>query len=188
MRTFGVLVGVGLFALVVGCGSNSTSSGGGGQGGATGLGGSGGSATGTGGSGGGTACTLPSCMSGFANCMPSGTCVQQLNLSTYLTNYCYSNGVKMIWSLDATTRAPMLTFKQNSSVCFSIVSPTGTDTAFAVKDASGQAIGTVTVDNSGNTTVTCNGGTPVAIPAGCNFVDAFTGGGSTSSCTDGACS
>lgn len=213
MHTLRAFIGMGLLTLAVGCGGSSPTSSlspdsgvqqgtgtggqpgtGLGQGGAMGLGG--GLGTGVGGSMGGTtapsgSCTLPSCLSGITTCIPSGTCVEQVDTTTFASNICYSNGVKEISTLDAASGSLAVTVKQGSTTCYSIVVPLSSATGagsetFTVKNASGQTIATGTSDSAGNTVVTCTGGTPVTIASTCSF-----GGASstspTTSCTQGTC-
>ncbi|MGD0837666.1 MAG: hypothetical protein ABSB49_13570 [Polyangia bacterium] len=212
MHTLRVFVSVGWLALAMSCGGNSSTSsrpdggggvggvmdgaaqGPGGEGGAVGLGSGGGLATGAGGSSSGTVvsgtCTVPSCLSGFVNCIPSGTCVEQIDTTTFAANMCYSNGVKETSSLGATGTSFTVTVKQGGSVCYSIsvpISDGGIANTFTVNNASGQAVATATSDGSGNTTVTCTGGSPVTIASNCNFGSSGASTTTSSSCTQGTC-
>ena len=105
MRTVGSFLAVGIlsFAFAMGCGGSSGGSGGPDGGGPSGgISGNGGILGGSGGAGGGGgantgACNYPSCLANLATtCVPSGTCVEQSDLTTLGTNTCYSNGVKVL--------------------------------------------------------------------------------------------
>jgi hypothetical protein len=200
MRTLGTFLAVGILALTVGCGgSNGTGMDGGGgaagafggpggtgAGGVSNIGGSGG--PGAGGSTGTTGCNYPSCLASLATtCQPSGTCVQQTDLTTYASNTCYSNGVKLISSFDLTSGAIVVTFKNASGICYTFniaSSATGSTSTYTIKNAAGQAIATGMSDGAGNTIITCTGGQPVTLNANC---DSSTGASSSANCTQGVC-
>ena len=187
MRTFGTFLLVGILALAAGCGGSSGVGDGGipqgGMGGGGGMGGNGGA----GGGGSSGSCNAPSCISSLlTSCQTSGTCVEQTDTTTFATNQCYSNGVKVLSSFDLTSGAATVTYKNGSTTCYSIsvAGLTGTAT-LTVKNASGQTIATGTTDvNTNATTITCTGGQAVTLNAAC---DAVTGGSSTTTCTTGTC-
>jgi len=177
-----VAVGV-LFACG---GSNSNRDAGAGLGGAGGFSGTGGAnGSGGGGAGGqGGGCNYPSCLASLAaTCTPSGTCVAQTDLTTGMSSVCYSNGVKVVSSIDQAAQSIVLTFKNGSSICYSYV--LGGSSAGSIRDASGQVIATVELDAAGAVSVTCTGGQPTALNSSCD-VNAFSGA-TGSSCTVGAC-
>src|SRR5450631_1002155 len=196
MRKLGMIVVLGVAGLAVACGGSSSSgsdSGAGTQGidsngGAAGA--AGGLATGgTSGGGASGSCTMPTCLStALTGCEPSGTCVQQSSTTSFNTNTCYSNGVKVITAVDLSTYAVTVTFKNATKTCLTM-SGTGaaTSTTLTMKNGSGTTIGTMTEDTSASasvTTVTCTGGQPVTLDSSCDF---GTSSGASSSCTDGAC-
>ena len=188
MRTFGSFLAVGILALAAGCGgsSSTTVDGGGGA-----AGGGGGAAGGGGGAAGGASgtCNYPSCLASLAtSCQPSGTCFEQVDTTTFATNTCYSNGVKIITALDLTSGSATVTFKNGSTTCYTFVaaaSATGAET-LTVKNAAGATIATGTSDTTGTaTTITCTGGSPVTLNAACQ--GAMGGTSSSSTCTTGTC-
>jgi hypothetical protein len=180
MRTFGTFLTVGILALTAGCGGSSSSSldGGGGIGGNSGAGGGGGGSTG--------ACNMPSCLNVSQSCIPSGTCIEQADATTGATNLCYSNGVKIISTVDASLNLTS-TVKNATTTCWSM---TGSLTSFlgggalTLKNASGATVGTLTSDQTtGATSVTCTGASaPVVLSDACN-----AGASASASCTTGAC-
>ena len=188
MRTFGSFLAVGILALAAGCGG-STSTGIDGGGGAAGGGGGISGNGGAGGGGGGAAgsCNYPSCMASLAaTCQPAGTCVEQVDSTTFASNVCYSNGVKMLTSINMTSGLINVAFKNGSSTCYTIEvsasATTGAET-LTVKNASGAVIATGTRDTTGSTTtITCTGGAPVTLNAACQGSL-----GSPSGCTTGTC-
>src|SRR5664279_1857103 len=115
MRKLGIIVVLGVAGLAVACGGSSSSgsdsgaggaAGGAASGGATGAGGAaGGLATGgTSGGGASGSCNMPTCLStALTGCEPSGACVTQSGTSMFDTNICYSNGVKIITTVDLST-------------------------------------------------------------------------------------
>jgi hypothetical protein len=123
MRTFGTFLAVGILALTAGCGGSGSPTGidggkgaGGGGGGISGSGGAGGVLGGNGGAGGTTstgACNYPSCVASLAaTCAPSGTCVEQSDATTFATNDCYSNGVKVLTTLNLTSGSAVVTVQE----------------------------------------------------------------------------
>jgi len=198
MRTFGTFLAVGILALTVGCGDGSPTGidggkgAGGGGGGISGSGGAGGVLGGNGGAGGTTstgACNYPSCVASLAaTCAPSGTCVEQSDATTFATNDCYSNGVKVLTTLNLTSGSAVVTYKNGSTTCYSIeaASTNGTTFTLTVKNAAGATIATGTEDDSGTTpvaTVTCTGGQAVTLNSACDT----SGTSSSASCTTGTC-
>jgi hypothetical protein len=201
MRTFSTLLAVGILALAAGCGGSSSSGidGGGGTAGAfgapggTGAGGiSGNGGAGVAGAGGGGvsgSCNMPSCLANLpTTCTPSGTCVEQT--TTTGTNDCYSNGVKVITTIDLSTFNSTETFKNGSTTCYSIAVSgllTGTPT-FTLKNAAGATIGTGTEDATTNAvTFTCTGQSPVVLNSSCD-TSSFAGSSAGSCNTPGTCS
>ena len=201
MRKLGILVTVCLFAVAMGCGSSNSNGGAGGSGGKTGTTAAGGSTGGTsttaagGSAGGGTgtsSCSLPNCLKNLgAGCVESGSCATQMNLESGSWNTCYDNGVKEIVVNDAITDDKTLTVKNGSSTCFSTAF-NGNDVytcmgAVTVKDASGAAVASVTLDCSGAFYLaTCTGSSEVALDPSCGTVwpvSALLG----SHCDEGGC-
>jgi len=177
----GTTNGTGGLRAINGTGGLGTTNGTGGLGTTNGTGGSGT----TGGNGSTGTCNIPSCIATLMNaCVPSGTCVDQTDLTTYSSNDCFANGVKIITSVDMTTLAIVMTYKNGSSTCYS-VEATGTTTtaALTIKNASGTVVATGTEDTT-STTLTCTGGQPVTLDANCDST-ALTG--DTSNCTTGTC-
>ena len=207
MSKVGTVVAFGIFVLAAGCGSSSSSSGsdgsvgaGGSVQGTMGNGGSGGVGLGTGGAigvglgtggaGGGNSgsCNLPSCIASLATtCRPSGTCTSQSDTTTLSSNTCYSNGVKVLTTLDLTTQTEVVTYKNGSSVCYSfnVAGNAAGATTFTLKNASGQTIATGATDVNQNFTITCPGGQPVTIDPSCDSPG--TSGTPAASCTTGTC-
>ena len=158
MRTFGTFLAVGILALAAGCGGSSNSTG---------------------------ACNYPSCIASLGTtCAPSGTCVEQTDATTFATNTCYSNGVKSITSINATTGEIILTIKNGSSTCYSMTAAaaaSGSSYALTINNGSGQTIATGTDDiTTGGMTVTCTGGQPVTLDPSCDT-------GMNSTCATGTC-
>ncbi len=170
-------------------GAPGTGGNGAGLGGALGLGGisgAGGSSTATTGSTIPAGCNAPSCYTDLISaCVPSGTCVSQ---STGITTaLCYSDGGKVITSLDFTTLSMAVTFKKNGAVCMSLAyDSTSTNGVMTIKDASGKVVGTMADSGTGDAVVTCTGQAAVTLNQACGSM----GGISTSSsnCTAGTCS
>lgn len=145
-------------------------------------------------------CNAPSCLTTlYGDCAaPSGTCVEQSDAATMSSNICFSNGAKMITSMDAT--GMVTTFKNGSKVCFSMVADLtsmigliggeGTMT-IALKNGAGATVGTISSDANGQTTMTCAGGSPVVLNAACNDSSVMPPTGGTPSgdteCTPGVC-
>ena len=215
MRKQNALVLFGLCTAIAGCGSSSSDSGttpsgatggngaiggnsnNGNTGGHGAIGGSGGSGnignTGGNGSVGGSSssgtCNMPSCVSNLnSTCVPSGTCVEQTDQTTGATNVCYSNGIKEIATIDATTFAIDMTIKNGSAVCYSLaislVAGSGT-----INDSAGNTVATISTDASGNGVITCTGGQPVTLDASCSSSSPLASPTATtsSSCTQGTC-
>jgi hypothetical protein len=92
-------------------------------------------------------CNSPSCLANLAaTCEPAGTCVEQTDATTGTTAACYSNGVKEIQTVNLTSRAAVVTYKQGSTTCYSV--EVGADSTGAIiltfKNASGATIATGT--------------------------------------------
>jgi hypothetical protein len=190
MRTLGTFLAVGIASLVVGCDGGSSDSG-------TGTGThtststntvintSTSTSTNTSTS---TSCNFPSCLADLlANCTPSGTCVEQVDLTTYSSNVCYSNGVKELMSLDMTTGVAVVTVKNGNTTCFTLeeVAPViGTSSSLTIKNGSGQTVATGTNNSDGTTTITCTGGQPVTFDSSCDPMSSAA----TTNCTEGSCS
>jgi hypothetical protein len=177
MRTFGTFLAVGILALTAGCGGSS-STGIDGGGGAAGAGGGGA------GGGGGT-CNMPSCLNLSQSCVPSGTCAKQTDATTGATYLCYSNGVKIISTFDASFNVTS-TVKNGSTACYSI-SGSATDLlaggSLSLKNASGAVVGTLASDAStGASTITCTGASPVTLNDACH-----AGSSEAANCPTGAC-
>ena len=189
MGKLGLLSVLGVLALIVGCGSSTTGSndndaGTGGTGGVGATKGTGGTGT-VGGSGSTEPCNIPSCLADLMNnCAPSGTCVDQLDTTTFADNVCFSNGIKIITTVDTTTSVIVMTYKNGSSTCYTVeLSGTTTSETIAVKNPSGSVVATGTGDTT-STTFTCTGGQPVTLNPNCDST-ALTG--DTSNCTAGTC-
>jgi len=159
------------------------------------TGGSSSGASAMGGSGGGTgasSCVLPSCLKNLGTgCVESGSCATQTNLETGSWNTCYDNGIAEIVVNDVNTDDMTMTVKNGSSTCFStafnrndVYTCVGSIT---VKDASGAAVASVTLDCSGAFyTVTCTGGQAVALDPSCGTawpISMLMGSG----CNEGGC-
>ena len=192
MRTFGTFLAVGILALAAGCGGSSATSiddGGGAAGGGGGISGNGGAGlAGAGGGGVSGSCNMPSCLASLpTTCKPSGTCVEQT--TTTGTNDCYSNGVKVISTIDLSTFNSTETYKNGSTTCYSLTLMglmTGTPT-FTLKTALGATIGTGTANLATNAfTFACTGQSSVVIDPSCD-TSSFAGS-SGGSCTTGTCS
>jgi hypothetical protein len=135
-----------------------------------------------------TGCNFPSCLADLlATCTPSGTCVEQVDLATYSSNVCYSNGVKELMSMDPTTGVALVTFKNGSTTCFTleeVASASGTSSSLTIKNGSGQTVATGTNNSGGTTTITCTGGQPVTFDSSCDPTSAAA----TTDCAEGSCS
>ena len=137
------------------------------------------------GSGASSCSGLPTCVNGFnQDCPIAGTiCTQQSDMSTLTTNQCYSNGVKLGIVIDLTNGNSKGTVKKPSgAVCYSFV-PGTTQSSVVYKNAAGQTLFTLTADSAGNATITCPGGTPVALPKNCDNGPA----GTSPKCSAGTC-
>jgi hypothetical protein len=200
MRALALCLGVGIL-LTASCGDDSKSSG-------TGTGTDTGTGTGTG-TGPVTAtgsCANLTCMNELftlmSSCVPDGTCTTQTAMSgtSFSSNMCYSNGVKVSLSMAGTTAASSMTetVKKGSSVCYSYVMSglTGaSDVSVEIKNASGKTVGTITVNSTTNVeTVTCADGSTGTIDASCgddvnSTASSATASGSStgSGCTAGTC-
>lgn len=196
MRTLETFVALGILALAVGCGGSSSNGDGGSGGIISGNGGTlgGGGISGSGGAAGGGAsgsCNYPTCLASLATtCVPSGTCTQQTDPTTYATNTCYSNGVKTISAVNLATFDVTLTYKNGGSTCYSIdVAGISTGSiTMTFKNASGGTIGTGTVDATTNAvTITCAGAQPVTLNSACDTSSYAGTGSTTSTCTTGTC-
>jgi hypothetical protein len=198
-----IIAGVCLFTVSCGSSDNNSNNNGGNVGGHAAVGGSasvgghasaGGSAhvggnASTGGNAGtstGT-CDIPACLKTFGStCVPSGTCVSQVDMQTYTSNTCYSNGVKFITAVDLTNGAFTLTVKNGSSVCYSMSVTDANTGAMTLKDASGTAVATISSDTAGNEVVTCTGQQPVVLDSSCSN-ESPVGTTNTTECTQGTC-
>jgi len=117
-------------------------------------------------------------------CIPSGPCTKATT-ATSATDKCYDSGVKTETLISYTTMTVTVVAKNaTTSTCYSVE---GTLTTPSFKDGSGAVVATGTVNIvSGEITVTCNGGQPVTLNAGCSYIaDALNP--LSSSCTDGTC-
>jgi hypothetical protein len=112
-------------------------------------------------------------------------------LVTASWNTCYANGVTEIVVHDTDTDDRTLEVKKDGATCFSTAF-NGNDVyttvgSITVNDASGEAVASVKLDDSGSFyLVTCTGGEQVALDPSCNQawpVAALMG----SSCEEGGC-
>jgi hypothetical protein len=153
------------------------------------------------------ACSSLSCLatvgSLVASCAASGSCVAQVQWTdagtTMLVSECHANAVKTLRTgtqpgADGTVPFEM-TVTKGGSVCYALSGSVGSASAamgsFTYRNASGSTILTETIDQSGNATVTCPGGTPTLIDAACDSpVSGLTGlaPGMDGTCTQGTCS
>lgn len=153
----------------------------------------GGADTGTSGGGGGLpdGCNMPACYADLlAMCAPSGTCVIQQDVSTWDTNVCYANGVKIHSVTDATTGLLTLTVKNSHGICYSREQLTtvttvandggSTPMTMTIRNPAGVVVGTVTSSSATNSVVTCTGSAPVTLNSAC-----FSGDSGT--CAKGGC-
>lgn len=197
------------FAVAVaGCGSSSSNpdAGSGGNGGQTANGGNGGSssgsggvgatggagghASGTGGSGAVNCGNIPSCVANLftSDCLPTGACVEQIDLTNETFNACYANGVKILESANQTSMMVTVRYqKSNGTACLTEVSgPADANGASSatIANPAGTVVATLSDDGAGNTTITCTGGQPVAItdPGNCGMSMSMS-----TTCTDGTC-
>ncbi len=191
MCTFGNISLIGALALIVGC-SSSSSSGAAGTGGYSSNGGTGSTVGGTGTTLGGNAstgnCNMPSCvMTLMSSCVPSGTCTSQLDMATFNTSMCFSNGVKVGMVIDMTSGAATMTFKNGTTTCYSILETADAsgNGQLTFKNASGATVATGTRDANRNvTTITCPGGQPVTLNSDCSSPVPSS---DTTTCTNGTC-
>lgn len=172
-----------------------------------------GAGTGTGGDGSTVippgACSSLTCLDSvgslLASCRASGSCEAQFEwpdsgpTMTMIVRECHSNGIKAFRTgdqpaADGSIHVEM-TVKNGDSVCYSLSgSVSGSSAAvgsFTYKDASGAIILTETVEESGNATVTCPGGTPTLIDSACDAPVSGLAGlapGMDGTCTQGTCS
>ena len=192
MRALAICLGMGLL-LPASCG--------GGNG--LGFGGDGGTTISTGG------CANQACLNTIANlmadCLPSGTCVEQITQSGTTGeagNVCFSNGIKMSITMGAPSGASgpvnmSITAKKGTSVCYSwslamaMASGSSASESMTVKNASGATVATLAVDTNGNETITCPGGTPTPIDATCasasTSISTISAAGNSNNCTQGTC-
>ena len=208
MRNLSILVSASLVAFALACGSGGTPTGGhsggatagttptgghsGGASGTTPTGGNCGTTTGTGGGNGSPSCSLPDCLKYLGtDCVETGTCATETDLSTNDFNTCYPNGVTESAVLD-TTNVTTLTVKKNGSACFSTVFEgndvtNGMGASITVKNACGATVATVRYDDTLTYyLVTCTGAQEVATDPSCLAVypvSTFMG----SHCDEGGC-
>ena len=208
MRNLGILVSASLVAFALACGSGGTPTGGhsggatagttptgghsGGASGTTPTGGSCGTTSGTGGGNGSASCSLPDCLKYLAtDCVETGTCTTQTDLSTDNFNTCYPNGVTESAVLDS-SNVTTLTVKKSGSTCFSTVFEgndvtNGMGASITVKNACGTTVATVRYDDALTYYwVTCTGAQEVATDPSCLAVypvSTFMG----SHCDEGGC-
>lgn len=107
---------------------------------------------------------LPACLRDFGTaCVPSGTCVYQMNQSTYVTTLCWQNGVQE--TLDP-MGSVQITVRNGGKVCYSLA--TDSTGALLLQDGSGASTASLLQDSANNTfTVTCTGGQPTVVDAAC---------------------
>ena len=165
MRKFGSFLAVGILALAAGCGGSSNSTG---------------------------ACNYPSCIASLGTtCAPSGTCVEQSDITTGLPNSCYSNGVKVIPTYTSTSnptsRNLVATIENASGICYAFTigtSATGDPGyAYIIRNASGDTVATGTRDAAGTTTITCTDDQPVTLNSSCHTDTLIA----NPDCTPGTC-
>jgi hypothetical protein len=130
-------------------------------------------------------CNVPACYGDLVNsCVPSGTCVSQS--SGINTALCYSDGGKIITSLDLSTFSMAITIKKNGAVCMSMVYDSASTTGvMTIKDAAGKTVGTIADSATGDAVVTCTGQTPVTLNQSCGTLGGVSA--SSNTCTAGTC-
>jgi hypothetical protein len=136
------------------------------------------------------ACQFPKCVAAlFADCMPTGKCVQQRSMGGggISSNVCYGNGVKLVTSVmggrNATTAIKV--FKADGTLCYTVEPEQrgGGVNAVLYRDASGQAVASATVDRN-TLAVACTGTTtPQSVATSCQPGLQ----GSTNGCGNGMC-
>ena len=174
MRNLGILFSASLVAFALSCGSG---------------GGSGTPAV----PNGSATCILPSCLQYLAtDCVESGTCATQTDLSTESYNTCYANGVKEIVDHNVSTDIRTMTVKKGSSTCFSTVFDgnavySGAGGSITIKDGSGKTVATARYDDAiSYYLITCTGAQEVATDPSC--LDVWpTSILTTSKCEEGGC-
>jgi len=115
-----------------------------------------------GGDGGSDPC-YPACRSRlYGGCPVAGTCVYQPG------NYCYSNGVMVVFAPPGGTTRQTIT--KNGVVCATL------DATNIWRGPNGERLGTIANNADGSQTLNCTGEDPVTIPATC-----------TIGCTSGPC-
>jgi hypothetical protein len=198
--------------VAVGCGgSNARPDGGGGSSGGGGSGGHGGGAGDAGDDSG--ACSNVGCTQTVQDlvlgCVAGGSCVYQSNVpaTPLMKTSCYDNGVKVLTTIESSTGATNMvttTFKvkKGDSVCYTKTAvdsfpanaDTGTDSTsdVTIQDPSGALVATTHVDPNGHITLTCAGGSPIAVPDSCAVATLVLLGGppieaGTPTCDLGTC-
>jgi hypothetical protein len=139
-------------------------SGAGGQGGGGGQGGAGGT-------GGSTDPCQPDCLGRLhGGCPAMGACMYQTGVT------CWSNGVTR--TVSGAGSSARTTISKNGMVCATIEVTSALDWpyVYTARNASGMVLGTLALYADGAQTVTCNGESPVTIPATCS-----------TNCTAGTC-
>jgi hypothetical protein len=206
LTTFALVAFAGL--ALAGCGGDSHGGSVGDGGFPFGSGGSsgGGNPFGSGGSSGGgdpfgSGCNFPSCYSELVNltaqCQPSGTCMEQVQGSapSVTVNACWSNGVKTGGTFSGTAGGPVtgtfrVTKPDGRSPCFSFDLALNQDKTLHVtyKNASGFAVGSITINADRSATISCSNGASATLPASCGMSSSsMPGMTSSSKCTDGFC-
>jgi len=146
-------------------------------------------ATDTGRDGGASACNAPSCYADLMKaCQPGGTCIEQS--SGNLSNQCYSNGVKVIATIDPVALTMSTKVKNGAGTCYELYFDlasygVGAKVVGFIKDGNGTTVATIGDDVSGRSVITCTGGQPVVLNPAC---DSGGSGSSNTSCDTGSCS
>jgi len=138
----------------------------------------------------GAGCSVPACILRMyelvVSCTPTGTCVAQTNETG--VNQCYSDGRRMSIVTSDSGNGTLLLTNPDGSTCVSeeVVNDGGTFRA-VVRDASGAALGTLTANADGATTISCDGRTYQQSEYDCDGNGDDDDDGESVACTMGTC-
>jgi hypothetical protein len=109
--------------------------------------------------------------------------------TSIIANQCYGNGITAVEVTDTASTNTVTTVKKNGTVCYSYETQYSAASAstlpMVLKNPAGNTVVTSVIDSTaGTATVTCTGGSPVAMSLDCL---SSTPAGDTATCTTGTC-
>ena len=109
--------------------------------------------------------------------------------TSIIANQCYGSGITAVEVTDGATTNTVTTVKKNGTLCYSYETQyalaTLTSVPIVLKNPAGTAVATSAIDDTnGTATVTCTGGSAVAVSLDCL---SSTPAGGTGTCTTGTC-